>query len=163
MWVRKLCSVPPRSVPRLSFSAQLFFADRVCLFCIASISLLTNFEDATSYLDWTIGIHGINISFPYPTLTSDSSAPSPLSSSTSIPTQRTFKQNFSATYLPQIAPEQGWDKIETIDSAIRKAGWSGRITEDMRRSIKLRRYQSKKCTVSWEEYAEWRKANGGKM
>lgn len=93
----------------------------------------------------------------------DSSAPSPLSSSTSIPTRNTFKQKFTATYLPQIAPEQGWDKLETIDSAIRKAGWNGKITDDLRRSIKLRRYQSAKCSVTWEEYVEWRKENGGEI
>lgn len=127
------------------------------------ISLLTNFEDASSYLDWTIGVHGIYISFPYPTSTADSSNPSPFSSSTSISTRNTFKQTFTATYLPQVAPEQGWDKIETIDSAIRKAGWNGRITEDLRRSVKLRRYQSAICTVGWEEYVQWRKDNGGKI
>ncbi|KAI0091910.1 alport syndrome [Irpex rosettiformis] len=127
------------------------------------VSLLTNYEDVSSYLDWTIGVHGIYISFPYPTSSSDSLAPSPLSSSTSIPTRRTLKHTFTATYLPQIAPEQGWDKLETIDSAIRKAGWNGRITEDLRRSIKLRRYQSAKCSVSWEEYVLWRKDNGGEV
>ena len=67
----------------------------------------------------------------------------------------------TATYLPEVAPEQGWDKIETVDSAIRKAGWNGRITEDLRRSVKLRRYQSRKCTVDWDDYVEWRKRNGG--
>ncbi|KAH9938585.1 alport syndrome [Fomitopsis serialis] len=105
------------------------------------VSLLTDFEDGSSYLDWTIGVHGVRISFPHPAL----------------------KHTFSATYLPQIAPEQGWDKIETIDSAIHKAGWTGRITEDIRRSVKLRRYQSRKYTVSWEEYVQWRTENGGAM
>lgn len=128
-----------------------------------SISLLTDFEDAESYLDWTIGVHGIYISFPHPTSASSSEAPSPLSSSTRLSTLNSFRRTYTATYLPQIAPEQGWDKIETIDSAIRKAGWNGRITEDIRRSIKLRRYQSRKCTVGWEEYVQWRKDNGGKM
>ncbi|KAI0069979.1 hypothetical protein K474DRAFT_1687611 [Panus rudis PR-1116 ss-1] len=132
------------------------------------ISLLTDFEDGSSYLDWTVGVHGIYISFPHPSLlasaTDDrSEAPSPLSSSTSIPTRSTLRHSYSATYLPQVAPEQGWDKIETVDSAIRKAGWSGRITEDIRRSVKLRRYQSRKCSVTWSEYAQWRKRNGGKM
>lgn len=127
------------------------------------VSLLTDFEDAASYLDWTIGVHGIYISFPHPTSSAASEAPSPLSSSTSVPTLHAYKRTYTATYLPQIAPEQGWDKIETVDSAIRKAGWNGRITEDVRRSIKLRRYQSRKCTVSWEEFVQWRKANGGKI
>lgn len=68
----------------------------------------------------------------------------------------TSKQTFTATYLPDVIPEQGWDKIEAVDSAIQKAGWSGSITEDIRRSVKLRRYQSKMCVVGWDEYIEWR-------
>ena len=60
-------------------------------------------------------------------------------------------------------PSQGWDKIEAVDNAIYKAGWSGRITEEIRRSVKLRRYQSKACAVTWNEFVEWRKANGGKI
>lgn len=148
------------------------------------ISLLTDFEDADSYLDWSIGTHGISISFPHPSTlpisTSSSSSPSPLSSAASLLSTasrrltnsssssantggRAYKPAFSATYLPEIAPEQGWDKIETVDSAIRKAGWSGRITEDLRRSVRVRRYQSRKCTRSWEEYVEWRKGRGGRM
>ncbi|EPT02724.1 hypothetical protein FOMPIDRAFT_1117362 [Fomitopsis schrenkii] len=132
------------------------------------VSLLTDFEDGSSYLDWTIGVHGIRITFPHPSLlpagsTSPSEAPSPFASLSSVPTRNTLKQKFSATYLPQIAPEQGWDKVETVDSAIHKAGWNGRITEDIRRSIHLRRYQSRKCTVGWEEYVQWRTENGGAM
>jgi AMMECR1 domain-containing protein len=125
---------------------------------LRSVSLLTDFEDAESYLDWTVGIHGISITFAHPSLltsSSSSGAPSPLSSSTYLP-RVTSKQTFSATYLPDVIPEQGWDKIEAVDSAIQKAGWSGSITEDIRRSVKLRRYQSKMCVVGWDEYIEWR-------
>jgi len=129
----------------------------VCLF--GRVSLLTDFEDASSYLDWTIGVHGISITFSHPSLltstSSGSGAPSPLSSSAYLP-RLTSKQTFSATYLPEVMPEQGWDKIEAVDSAIQKAGWGGRITEDLRRSIKLRRYQSRKFVVGWDEYLEWR-------
>ncbi|EPQ59644.1 hypothetical protein GLOTRDRAFT_136468 [Gloeophyllum trabeum ATCC 11539] len=128
------------------------------------ISLLTDFEDASSYLDWTIGVHGISISFPHPSLipssTPSTEPGSPFSSTPSLP-RFTSKQSFSATYLPEVMPEQGWDKIEAIDSAIHKAGWTGRITEDLRRSIRLRRYQSSKCTVGWDDYVEWRQRNGG--
>lgn len=130
------------------------------------ISLLTDFEDASSYLDWTVGVHGIQIMFPHPSLlaVSDSSAPSPLSSSTSLgrPPARS-KQTFSATYLPEVIPDQGWDRIEAVDSAIHKAGWTGRVTEDIRRSVKLRRYQSSQCTVGYDEFVEWRKRNGGEL
>ncbi|KAF8916785.1 alport syndrome [Mucidula mucida] len=122
------------------------------------ISLLTDFEDGASYLDWTIGVHGIQISFPHPSrlgAASASGTPSPMSSTGYLP-RLTSKQTFSATYLPEVMPEQGWDKIEAIDSAIQKAGWNGRITEDLRRGVKLRRYQSSKFTVSWDEYVVWR-------
>lgn len=136
------------------------------------VSLLTDFEDASSYLDWTIGVHGIYITFPHPSLLaasqSESSTPSPLSSSTTLLSSLTkptssanYRKTFNATYLPEVMPAQGWDKIEAVDSAIHKAGWSGRITEDIRRSVKLRKYQSRACSVSWHEFVEWRKANGG--
>ncbi|CAK5275796.1 unnamed protein product [Mycena citricolor] len=121
-----------------------------------AVSLLTDFEDADSYLDWTLGTHGISISFPHPSLlTATSVTPSPLSSATHLP-PITSRQKFSATYLPEIAPEQGWDKREAVDSAIEKAGWNGTITEDLRRSIKLQRYQSRKHSVTWAEYIGWR-------
>ncbi|KAJ7774191.1 alport syndrome [Mycena maculata] len=122
-----------------------------------AVSLLTDFEDAESYLDWTVGVHGISITFPHPSLlqSPSSGSPSPLSSSTYLP-RVTSRQTFSATYLPDVIPEQGWDRIEAVDSAIQKAGWNGTITEDIRRSVKLRRYQSKMCVVGWDEYMEWR-------
>ncbi|KAF9569434.1 alport syndrome [Agrocybe pediades] len=124
------------------------------------VSLLTNFEIAESYLDWTIGVHGIHISFPYPdtSKTSSSEVPSPLSSTPNLP-RVVSKQAFSSCYLPDVIPEQGWDKIEAIDSAIEKAGWRGRITEDLRRSITLERYQSSACSVTYDEYIQWRKEN----
>lgn len=131
------------------------------------ISLLTDFEDASSYLDWTVGVHGIYITFPHPSLlpAPNSGTPSPLSSALSLATTSVSrsKQSFTATYLPEVIPDQGWDKIEAVDSAIHKAGWTGLVTEDIRRSIKLRRYQSRKCTAGYEEFVEWRKRNGGEL
>ena len=134
------------------------------------ISLLTDFEDTSSYLDWTLGVHGIYISFPHPSALpvvsspSSSSTPSPLSSSTSLPSIRSrFSKPtrlLTATYLPDVALDQGWTKVEAVDSAIRKAGWDGRINEDVRRSVTLRRYQSRKCVVGWDEYHSWRIAQG---
>ncbi|KAF8897180.1 AMMECR1 domain-containing protein [Infundibulicybe gibba] len=91
------------------------------------ISLLTDFEDAESYLDWTVGVHGIYITFPHPSLltsTVSSGTPSPLSSSPYLP-RVTSKQTFSATYLPDVIPSQGWDRIDAVDSAIEKQGGPG--------------------------------------
>jgi len=130
---------------------------------INSVSLLTDFEQGESYLDWTIGVHGIQITFPHPSYLSSppsSGTPSPFSSAYNLP-RITSKQSFSATYLPDVIPEQGWDKIEAVDSAIHKAGWRGRITEDLRRSVKLQRYQSKVCKVTWDEYIQWRSEREG--
>jgi AMMECR1 domain-containing protein len=47
------------------------------------ISLLVNYEDAASYMDWEVGTHGIIIDF------------------------QANNSHFSATYLPEVALEQG--------------------------------------------------------
>ena len=139
----------------------------------ARISLLTDFEDAASYRDWIIGTHGIQITFsPPPTSPPASDEPSPLSSAVSL-LSRPFlsslsatapssihRRTMSATYLPEVAPDQGWGHIDAIDSAIRKAGWNARISEDLRRSLRVRRYRSRKCVVGWDEFVAWRAERG---
>nr|XP_032834975.1 uncharacterized protein CG5902-like [Petromyzon marinus] len=82
------------------------------LFC--SVSLLTNFEDATDFLDWEVGVHGIRIEFV---------------------NEKGSKR--TATYLPEVAEEQGWDQIQTVDSLLRKGGYKASISNDFRKSIKL--------------------------
>ncbi|KAJ3295792.1 AMME chromosomal region protein 1-like [Borealophlyctis nickersoniae] len=97
------------------------------------VSLLTHFEAGEDYLDWEVGKHGIWIEFE-----DDGGC------------RRT------ATYLPEVMPEQGWTKLEAIDSLLRKGGFEGRITQRVRESIKLTRYQSSKTTVTYEEYIAFR-------
>ncbi|KAJ1984694.1 AMME chromosomal region protein 1-like [Dimargaris cristalligena] len=94
-----------------------------------SVSLLTHFEAANNCYDWEIGTHGIWIEF------SD-----------------TYGHRRTATYLPDIAVEQRWTKMETIDSLLRKGGYTGKITDGVRHSIELTRYQSEKASLSYEEY-----------
>jgi uncharacterized protein (TIGR00296 family) len=108
-----------------------------------SVSLLTEFEDAEDYLDWDIGTHGIYITFAAP-------------SSTRRSFRLTSSRLLSATYLPDVIPEQGWTKQEAVDSAIRKAGWDGAIDDEFRYKISLRRYQSMRVIVTWQEYIAWR-------
>lgn len=130
------------------------------------VSLLTDFEDAEDYLDWTIGTHGIYITFTHPfySAAANDSSNTPLSlTPTGRGSSSTSKRKYNATYLPDVMPAQGWTKIEAIDSAIHKAGWEGRINDDLRRSINLRRYQSSKTFVTWSEYAAWRVAQGGQL
>jgi len=95
-----------------------------------TVSLLINFESNLKYMDWTVGIHGIRIEF-----IDDKGI------------------NRLATYLPNVAIEQNWTHVEAIDSLICKAGYKGYITDDLRQSIKLTRYQSEKCCASYEEFA----------
>jgi len=97
-----------------------------------SVSILRHFEDGDDFLDWVIGVHGIRIEFT---------------------TEKGSKR--TATYLPEVAPEQGWDQIQTIDSLLRKGGYKGPITMDVRKSIRLTRYQSEKLTVSYQEYLDF--------
>lgn len=52
-----------------------------------SVSILQNFEEANGHLDWSLGVHGIRIEFI---------------------NERGCKR--TATYLPQVATEQGYLK-----------------------------------------------------
>jgi len=94
-----------------------------------SVSILCHFEDATDFMDWEIGIHGIRIEFY---------------------NERGARK--TATYLPEVPSEQGWDKIQTIDSLLRKGGFKGQVTPEVRRGIRLVRYQSEKMTVAYPDY-----------
>ena len=58
----------------------------------------------------------------------------------------------TATYLPEIAKEQGWTKQKTIDSLLRKGGFRGPISDEFLQAIVLTRYQSQKARVAYNEY-----------
>lgn len=94
-----------------------------------SVSILCHFEDAVDCMDWDIGTHGIRIEFL---------------------NERGVKK--TATYLPEVPSEQGWDKIATIDSLLRKGGFKGAVTPEVRRGIRLVRYQSEKMTMGYQDY-----------
>ncbi|KAL4810082.1 AMMECR1 domain-containing protein [Aspergillus unguis] len=66
-----------------------------------SLTLLGTFEPCTNALDWSLGVHGIRISFIH------------------------RGRRFGATYLPDVPVEQGWTKEETVKSLMHKAGWDG--------------------------------------
>eukprot|EP00882_Tetradesmus_deserticola_P024830 GHRQ01027158.1.p1 GENE.GHRQ01027158.1~~GHRQ01027158.1.p1 ORF type:complete len:191 (+),score=32.23 GHRQ01027158.1:359-931(+) len=65
-----------------------------------SVSLLRCFEQGASWHDWEIGQHGLIIEFTDPVLSC----------------KRT------ATFLPEVAGDQGWSKQQCIEALIRKAG-----------------------------------------
>lgn len=98
-------------------------------FLKVSVSILCRFEDGGDYLDWEIGVHGIRIEF----------------------TNEKGRKK-TATYLPEVITDQGWDKIQAIDSLLRKGGYEGQVTPEFRKTIRLTRYQSERMTVSYQDY-----------
>ncbi|CAH1782226.1 unnamed protein product [Owenia fusiformis] len=101
-----------------------------------SVSILTKFEEAEDFMDWEVGTHGIRIEFL---------------------NEKGHKK--TATYLPEVAPEQDWDRIQTIDSLLRKGGYKAPITQEVRKSIRLTRYRSEKITISYVDHCN-SKQNG---
>ena len=96
-----------------------------------SVSLLVDYEDTRSWDDWEVGKHGILIHF-----------------------QSSAGRQYSATYLPEVAAEQGWSKEVCMESLIRKAGFDGAITGAFFQSLRVTRYQSSKVSVTYQEYRE---------
>lgn len=79
-----------------------------------SVSLLHAFEEAQAWDDWEVGTHGISIHFTHP----------------KEDARGTRRATYSATFLPEVASELGWDVLETIKHLIEKAGchivcWDG--------------------------------------
>ena len=97
-------------------------------FLHVSVSLLTDFTPLTAWDDWEVGVHGITISY----------------------------RHVNATYLPEVALEQGWTKEETVEELMRKGGWEGRVGEKERREMRVTRYESQKRGMGWEEYQQWK-------
>ncbi|KAI9728468.1 MAG: hypothetical protein M1828_003870 [Chrysothrix sp. TS-e1954] len=125
---------PPSSTPATPGPSQLH----------CNITLLLSFEACAHPLDWTLGIHGIRLSFTDP-LT---------------------RRRLGSTYLPDVPVEQGWRKTETMVSLMRKAGWEGRAREweDVARrgGMEVVRYKGVKAGVGVEEWAAWRGWVGGR-
>lgn len=98
------------------------------------VSLLVNFEKDLKWDQWEVGIHGVLIKFR--------ATQQQLGGSTT----------FRATYLPEVAPSQGWSKIETIRSLCEKAGYSGAVDQALLDSISLERYTSIKTEMTYDEW-----------
>ena len=94
------------------------------------VSLLVRYEECKDCHDWNVGIHGIMIRF------------------------WSAGSEFSATYLPEVAQEQGWTRRQTITSLIRKAGYHGSVTDRLLQEIQCTRYQSSKHRLTYDEYVE---------
>lgn len=107
------------------------------------ITILDKFLPIYDPLDWTIGKHGLKIQF------------------------QTEKGHFLGTFLPLVAEDQKWDKVETLWNLLRKAGYRGPSidkTVDFYETLldlnamKLVRYDGIKTEASYEEYASFKTA-----
>eukprot|EP00299_Pterocystis_sp_00344_P003983 c1478_g1_i2.p1 GENE.c1478_g1_i2~~c1478_g1_i2.p1 ORF type:complete len:160 (+),score=31.95 c1478_g1_i2:198-677(+) len=94
-----------------------------------SVSLLHAFEDVSTPYEWDVGVHGIIINFV------DAKG-----------------RSYRATYLPEVAQEQGWSKLECLQSLVRKAGFKGTVSKDVISSLSVTRYQSSKAALSYPAY-----------
>jgi uncharacterized protein (TIGR00296 family) len=91
-----------------------------------TVSTLHSFEKARQWDAWCVGEHGVRIRGEY------------------------HGELFSATFLPKVAAEQGWDQRETMLNLLDKAGVPPR--EDMFPSLFVERYQHSEASMSYEEY-----------
>ena len=108
----------------------------------SALTLLSDFEECNGPMDWQLGKHGIRISF----------------------THRYRKHG--ATYLPDVAVEQGWTQEETLESLMRKAGWESQSRRFTRattkpweevRDFRVVRYSGLKASATYSEWQEWQK------
>ncbi|KAK5044656.1 hypothetical protein LTR84_010548 [Exophiala bonariae] len=120
-----------------------------------SLTLLAEFEPCRDAMDWTLGTHGLRISFTH------------------------RSRRHGATYLPDVAVEQGWSKEETVESLMKKAGWDGGYGHGVARRLlrgssrgehqptkqpweevsdfRVVRYTGLKSSANYQEWQEWRK------
>lgn len=105
------------------------------------VSVLCDFTPLASpaLSEWTIGEHGLQLSYSVAAGTTGG------------------RRRASATYLPEVAAEQGWSKEQTLDSLFRKGGWRGARGADFRSEcapITAKTYRSVKARASYDRYLE---------
>lgn len=102
-----------------------------------SVTLLANFRPISQWDDWKIGEHGLKVNF------------------------EVDGGYYSGTFLPSVAPEQGWDKLTTMWYLLRKADFEGvsksSTAEFYQRGIdegwiQLERYDGLKSELTFEAY-----------
>ena len=98
------------------------------------VSLLVKYEECKNCFDWEVGVHGIIIKFEINSKGSN------------------YAEHYNATYLPEVAYEQGWNQETTVMSLIRKSGYRGPIKDELIKQIHCTRYQSSKYRATYQDY-----------
>eukprot|EP00897_Mesotaenium_endlicherianum_P003087 jgi/Mesen1/2806/ME000172S01952 len=114
---------------------------RGCIGTLEARCVITGFKDyalircrhVAQFCHLSVGKHGIIVEFVDPT----------------------HNARRSATYLPDVLEQEGWTQLEAIDSSVRKAGYTGPISDALRLTLKVTRYQSSLYTLSYGEYADY--------
>ena len=88
------------------------------------LSLLCKFTDISDPLAWEVGKHGIEIDF------------------------EVNGRDYGSTFLPEVAEEQGWDQVTTLEYLVDKAGYSKGF-KSVKSLIKARTYESIKYKMSY--------------
>jgi AMME syndrome candidate gene 1 protein len=89
-----------------------------------SLSILHSFENIDDHYDWQIGVHGLRLQY----------------------------QGYHSVYLPQVAFEQGWSQIETLQSLLSKSGYKGELNDELLKEMKLVRFQSSVASCTFATY-----------
>lgn len=97
-----------------------------------SVSLLFGFEKISHPYDWEVGVHGLRIDF-------------------------VDKQGIarSATFLPSVAPQFGYNQRQTVERLIEKAGCNEPLTRKLEKVIKAVRFQAADSAASYEEFVNY--------
>jgi uncharacterized protein (TIGR00296 family) len=120
-----------------------------------TVSLLRRFEKAAHAQDWEVGTHGIIVSFNDPSLSLNGAGGGGAGGGGSAGVRR------SATFLPEVAGEQGWTPYQAVEAAVRKAGYSGVVTAELLSSVEVTRYQSTRWEMTYGEWRRWARSGGG--
>ncbi|RNF05641.1 ammecr1 [Trypanosoma rangeli] len=86
-----------------------------------TVYVLHSFEKAADWKDWVIGVHGIRITY----------------------------KSYSATFLPSVMSEEGWNHEQTLRHLLRKAGYGGDVTESVLDKVYVTRYQESKASIDF--------------
>ena len=89
------------------------------------LSLLVNFTPIKDPLDWEVGKHGVEIEF------------------------MVKGRNYSSTFLPEVAEEQGWDQLETMEELVMKSGYRGSF-DSIKDLIEAKTYESIKYKMTFK-------------
>ena len=124
------------------------------------VSLLVQYEPCQTVYDWTVGVHGIMIEWTQVLPDDPREKVVGYNTATTADAQQQQQQHqatsntrrYSATYLPEVAIEQGWNVRQAVESLIRKAGYQGVISTALIAQIRCTRYQSSKVACDFGQY-----------